>query len=204
MKLSILIPTIYGREAGFVRVIEKLKGSYAWVEVKVSSKEGEWHLLECKELPVNIFTLKDNRELKVGEKRNILMDAADGEYVSYHDCDDRPLDDYIKELLEGIESGADIITFNVEVSLNGGAPKPCYYSMYFEKDTNEPNAYYRLPNHLMCVKRELALQVKFLPVNFGEDADYAKRLKPLLKSEYSINKTLYYYDYNSKTTATQK
>jgi len=56
----------------------------------------------------------------------------------------------------------------------------------------------------MCVKRELALQVPFKEINFGEDADYAKRLKPLLKSEHSIHKVLYHYDYNSKTTETQR
>ena len=153
---------------------------------------------------VEILIYSDNKEESVGGKRNKLVGLAKGEYVSFLDEDDRVSDDYIEQLLEGIKSGADIITFDVSVSIDGATPKPCYYSMYFDGDKNEPDAYYRLPNHLMCVKREIALQVPFKEINFGEDADYALRLKPLLKSEHSIHKVLYHYDYNSKTTATQR
>jgi len=50
----------------------------------------------------------------------------------------------------------------------------------------------------MCVKTELAKQIPFKAVNFGEDSDYAKRLLPLLKTQERINETLYNYLYNDK------
>jgi hypothetical protein len=56
----------------------------------------------------------------------------------------------------------------------------------------------------MCVKRELAMAVKFKQVNFGEDADYARRLLPLIKTEHQIDKVLYSYLFDTHKTETQK
>jgi len=201
IKLSILIPTIVGREESFNRLFETLTQNNKMLFNVFDSngdKVGE------KNDEIEIIYLKDNKEMTIGEKRNKLVEEANGEYISFVDDDDRVSEDYVSELLAGIETGVDVVTFDVSVSLDGATPKPCYYSIHFDKDYNESEAYYRLPNHLMCVKRELALQVPFKEINFGEDADYAKQLKPLLKSEHSIHKILYYYDYNSKTTQTQR
>lgn len=201
IKLSILILTITSRREMLQDIVRSLG---ATIGLDYYLNNGTWiNRIEYDD-DVEILIYSDNKEESVGGKRNKLVGLAKGEYVSFLDEDDRVSDDYIEQLLEGIKSGADIITFDVSVSIDGATPKPCYYSMYFDGDKNEPNAYYRLPNHLMCVKREIALQVPFKEISFGEDADYAKRLKPLLKSEHSIHKVLYHYDYNSKTTATQR
>jgi len=60
-----------------------------------------------------------------------------------------------------------------------------------------------LPNHIMCVKRSLAIMVPFKDVTFGEDADYSVRLRPYIRSEHKIEKTLYYYDWDVQTTEAQ-
>ena len=136
-KLSILIPTICGREDSLELLLEELYRQRIALEYPNI---------------VQFFIEKDAKEKSVGEKRNILIERASGEYVSHIDDDDRISNDYIKQLLAGIETSCDVITFNVSVSLNGDTPKICYYSIDFESDYNEPSAYYRLPNHLMCVK----------------------------------------------------
>ncbi len=154
---------------------------------------------------VEVIICTDDKQKTVGEKRNLLVMLAFGEYHVFADDDDRLESIYKRELLEAINiSGADVITFVVSVSLNGAPPKLCFYSKDYKGDYNDSNTYYRLPNHLMCVKRKLALQVPFAEINFGEDADYAKRLKPLLQTEYNIVKVLYHYDFNSQTTETQR
>jgi hypothetical protein len=56
----------------------------------------------------------------------------------------------------------------------------------------------------MCVKRELALKVKYKDILKGEDSDYSKRLQPFLKTQTNIDSILYFYDYNSNTTETQQ
>ena len=55
--------------------------------------------------------------------------------------------------------------------------------------------YYRTPNHISPVKRELALQAGFPEIAFGEDHEYSKRLLPLLKTETIIKENLYHYDF---------
>jgi len=164
----------------------------------------QWNLLQPAEQDeVEIISVIDNKKMILGDKRSKMVEMAQGEYVAFFDCDDRPSSDYIDQLLAATKQESDVIVFDVMVSINGAPAKLCQYSKEYNSDYNDLGGYYRLPNHLMCVKRELAIQIKFKSVLFGEDADYAKRLKPLLKTEYNIGKVLYYYDFNSKTTETQ-
>ena len=65
-----------------------------------------------------------------------------------------------------------------------------------DKATAEPGKaqYYRTPNHLNPVKRDLALRAGFVrDVDFGEDHDYARRLHKIIKTESPIDHPIYYY-----------
>lgn len=185
MKLSILVCSTQNRYNNFLPKI--LKELFA-------QSTGE----------VEILTLIDDKKRMLGSKRNNLLDISQGEYVAFVDDDDRISKDYIQQILKAIESKADVINFIVSVSLNGGISKPCYYNKDYLIDYNEANSYHRLPNHIMCVKRELALKVKYKDILKGEDSDYSKRLQPFLKTQTNIDKILYFYDYNSNTTETQQ
>ncbi len=189
IKLSILVCSTHNRYDNFLQNI--LDELFTQLEKLPNPDE------------VEILALVDNKKIILGDKRSKMVEISQGEYVCFCDDDDRVSKEYIRELLNGIDSGADVVVFKASVSLNGKEPKPCYYSKDYHGDHNTADAYYRLPNHLMCVKRELAIQIKFQSVNFGEDADYAKRLKPLLQTEHNLNKTLYFYDFDSKTSETQ-
>src|SRR5690606_17931204 len=114
----------------------------------------------------------------LGEKRNIMVDMAQGEYVVHVDCDDRLEPDYIESLLNATKTGVDVITFKVSVSLNGAAAKICHYSKGFLKDHNTWDAYFRLPNHICCIKREVCQKVSFPIILYGEDAVFAQLLLP--------------------------
>ena len=187
MKLSILISSTHTRYDNFLLKI--LDSLYSQLN---DSNRGL----------VEILTFIDNKERSVGAKRNNLVDMANGEYITFIDDDDRVTDDYIQTLLDTIND-QDVICFNVEVSLNGGVPKICYYSKNFRMDYNTPDAYYRLPNHIMCYRKELARSVRYLDIRCGEDSDFAKRILPLIATETNLDKILYYYDFNSVTTETQ-
>ena len=152
---------------------------------------------------VEIIVLTDNKQLMLGHKRNTMIDIAQGKYIAFVDDDDRVADDYIATLLAATEKDTDCIVFTAEVSLNGEPSKPCYYSKDIRRDYNKPNAYYRIPNHICCVKRSVSLKSSFPNILYGEDAGYGKVLLPFLKTEYKIDKVLYYYDYNADTTETQ-
>ena len=185
IKLDILIPTVPERR-------EKLK----------SLEENLYRqIADRKDIKVTI--LSDNKKITIGEKRQDMLQVSKGEYICYADDDDRISDDYIERILKAIETGVDVITFEAEVSINGGNPKTCIYTDSIKSDFNTDEYYFRLPNHLCVVKRELALKAGFPKLQKFEDAEYAKRLKTLIKTSYHIDRVLYYYDYNDSTTLTQ-
>lgn len=192
MKLSILVPSVSERRNTFLpKCLDML---YSQLE-SLSNEQKK---------PVEILFLIDSKERMLGSKRNNLIDIAQGEYIVFVDDDDRIEPDYIESLLTGIYSGADVITFQASVSLNGEPAKICYYSNKYAKDYNTNDTYHRLPNHICCVKKEIALKVPFLNIKNGEDSAYSKQLKPHLKTQHEINKVLYHYDYNEKTTVAQE
>lgn len=189
--LSILIPSTNTRFSTYLpKIKEQLYAEYD-------------QLTEEEKNRVEILFLVDNKTMMLGHKRNVMVDIAQGKYVVHVDDDDRIATDYIKSLLEATKEDKDVIVFQAEVSINGAPPKICYYSKDNLKDFNNPDAYYRIPNHICCVKKEIAIQSSFPNTMYGEDAGYSKVLLQHLKSETKIDKVLYYYDYNRETSETQ-
>ena len=155
---------------------------------------------------IEILFLADNKKMMLGRKRNLMVDMAQGRYIVFIDDDDRISPDMFRLILDATaerDPEPDVITFLASVSLNGSPPKICHYSKDFAGDRDTEDGYERIPNHICCVKRELAQQVSFPHIIYGEDSGYAKILLPLLKVEYHIPRVLYWYDYNSETTETQ-
>lgn len=153
---------------------------------------------------VEILILTDNRRMMLGQKRNVMVDAAQGEYVVFVDDDDRLTDDYLAALLAATSDGADCITFLAAVTLDGGPMRLCRYSLDYLADANTADEYHRVPNHICAVRRDLALLSSFPNVVCGEDRGYSTVLRPLLSTETHIDRVLYHYDYNSATTETQR
>lgn len=152
---------------------------------------------------VEIIVLTDNKQMMLGHKRNVMVEMAQGKYIVFVDDDDRIAPDYITALLKGTESDADAIVFHAEVRLNGEEAHICQYSKDFGTDYNSRGVYYRIPNHICCIKREVSLKSSFPNLLYGEDSGYSKVLLPHLHTEHKINRVLYYYDYNADTTETQ-
>lgn len=189
--LSILVCSVHSRYDTFAPKIQaQLYNQYD--ELSDDDKER-----------VEIMLLTDNKKMMLGHKRNKMIEIAQGNYIVFVDDDDRIADDYIKELLEATKHGTDSIVFQASVSLNGAPSKRCYYSKDNGHDFNKNDSYYRIPNHICCVKRSIASKVEFPSVVYGEDVSYSTKLISHLKTEHKINRVLYYYDYNAKTTEAQ-
>jgi len=193
MKLSILICSLHERQYFLAKMLDNLKGQlgeYLEEDGKIISED------------VEIIISTDGGEMRVGDKRNLLLSKAIGDYIVFVDDDDRVSKDYVKYLLAGIATDSDIIVFDLMCSLNGGEYKPVIYDVNFIKDQDYPDRYERIPNHIMCWKKSI-IKSKFPSINRGEDAEWAKRNKRHIKSEARIDKVLYWYDFNQKTTRTQ-
>jgi len=193
IKLSILVPTVHTRYKTFLpKIQEQLYSQYNSLSIE-QQKEVEILILGC------------TKSMMLGEKRNVMIDIAQGEYVVHVDDDDRIDTNYISSLLESIKTyNTDVITFFAEVTINGENPKICDYSLRHGYDHNTQTHYNRLPNHITCIKKELAQKVSFPNLTYGEDKLFAELAKNVLKSEHQIQKVLYYYDYNEKTSETQE
>ena len=151
---------------------------------------------------VQILSLCDTKEISVGEKRNILLNKSIGRYVCFIDDDDLIATDYLIKIISAISSNADVITFCGEY-IENGQTTPFSISTIHRGNYNHPNIFYRLPNHLCPVKREIAVSCLFTDKNYGEDSDYADRINQHIKNEFHIQDKLYFYMYDSTNSQTK-
>lgn len=133
----------------------------------------------------------------IGTKRNKLLEQAKGDYIVFADDDDSLAYNYVEKILEAIESGPDCIGISGVITTNGKNEKPWHISKDYGHWYEANGVYYRTPNHISPVRRELALAAGFPEIQFGEDAEYSRRLLPMLKTEVKIPGILYYYRYVS-------
>jgi hypothetical protein len=159
---------------------------------------------QARGLPVEVLYLGDNNTVPTGEKRNFLKKIAIGRYVGYADDDDNVHADYVNELLAATELDKDVITYNVYITQNGKPKEPVYYSLEYPHDRNGNGVYYRIPNHLMFYKREIAMMADFPPITMGEDSAWAKQVRKFANSQHHIDKFLYTYIANNKTSESIK
>ena len=151
---------------------------------------------------VQILTLCDTKEISVGEKRNILLNKSCGRYVCFIDDDDVIAPNYLIKIISALSSNADVVTFCGDYMENGIRTE-FSISMVHRGNFNHPNMFYRLPNHLCPVKREIALSCQFTDKNYGEDSDYAEKINNYIKNEFHIQDKLYFYMYDSATSQTK-
>lgn len=151
---------------------------------------------------VEILAITDNKTMTVGAKRDLMIRHASGKYISFVDDDDDVSDDYVKDIVEAIaKHDVDCITFDTAVYIDGEFSKICKYSIdYNHEDLH--NEYRRKPNHICCIKTDIARSVRHKDMTWGEDNIWSFDLCEKIKSEHRIGKTLYRYNYDSKKTET--
>ncbi len=137
----------------------------------------------------------------VGSKRNQLVKQAQGEYINFIDDDDWVSDDYVSEIMKAMGSKADVIAFDMLMT-HTGRDIAVHVDRSLLNANPEGKARERMPNHINPVKKKLAAE--FPDASFGEDTQYAIRLKPVLKNQHKINKQLYHYRFDAELSATHK
>lgn len=188
-KLAILIPSLDSRADYLQRLLTAL-------DKQIKRARAVW--------AVQIVILQDNGTKSIGQKRNELLQEGckRAEYVAFFDDDDMPADNYISELLKGIETGADCCSLRGVMLTNGENPELFEHSIKYNawKTTNNPIKYERYPNHLNCIKSSIAKQFKYPEVDHGEDKAFSDQLHKsgLIKTEHFINNIIYTYLLNTK------
>ena len=177
--LSILICTLEERKFEFLDRIVNL------LSKQIENKDAE------------IVILTDNGEMRIGAKRNLALDSANGKYICFVDDDDLVSGDYVDSILEKTKEDSDVIVFNGFVTTDGGDMKFAKQGMEYQHGEID-GVYYRLPNHLAVHKKE-TIKERFLDVRTGEDDEWAKRRLTEIKTQSRIDKELYHYDFRTTT-----
>lgn len=196
MKLSILVCGLCSRLHYSWQLIEEL-------QAQAQKYPGE----------VEVLTFLDTGLRSIGTKRNQLIGLAMGDYIVFVDDDDWIDEEYVKAVLTGCRTGADVVTIPVAVNFDGGPWKPCTYSINFEDEGEDMTHYWRWPNHICAMRTELVRRHPgpFPETSFGEDSVFARRMRPELRYEVAARKSplrmlnvdeastqaLYFYQYDS-------
>lgn len=149
---------------------------------------------------VELLGLYDNKVMPLGDKRNRLLSISNGRYVTFIDDDDKVDDDYITEILRVIRSARnpDVITFPIISTILGGNRKYCRYGLNLDY-TDDGENWTGKPAHTHVWRREIAIKGVFPSCNFGEDTDWVAQVCQYAKTEYEIDKPLYFYDVSIKS-----
>lgn len=191
-QLAILILTIPNRKEFLARLFEVL-------------------LPQCTE---TVTILTDDRPLLTkAAKRNFLLDQGTriADYVAFVDDDDLVDKDYIELLMRGINKGVDCCSLSGVITDDGFDPRLFQHSIRFNeyKTVTEKGItrYERYPNHLNCIKSEIARRFEFPETkhrfgdaDHGEDTEWATLIHEsgLLETEHWIDEIIYYYEHRNK------
>lgn len=194
MRLSVLIPTIKGREKEFTKLY-----TFLLDQVEVNKLQGD----------VEILHLSDNKEISIGLKRDKLYKMAKGLFSVMIDDDDTVSSEYLVEVISAINKGdCDCIGYFEHCTINGNVQKSLISLTVKEWQSSDfpMNGFHhrRSPFFKVPIKTEICQQVGVKDMRYTEDHDFAKRIYPHLKKENFIYKDMYYYIGNSLTVEQHK
>lgn len=180
--LSILIPTVVGREESYWRLVGEFTRQMLGIE------QGLVEILQC----------KDDKQIPIGVKREMLYDKANGEYSVQWDDDDFVMRDGLYRIIHALETKPDCVTYK-EFCMMDGVYKSSNHSLKYEKwqDNFDGYDYTRSPFYKDVIKTEIARSVPFEPIRYNEDERWSMALRPHLKNEVHIDNEVYYYQYTS-------
>lgn len=186
---SILIPTLESRRASFEIVFQQLQA-----QIKAANLQDQ----------IEIVVYRDDREIPVGAKRNMLLDLARGEYVSSVDDDDLVSENYITKIYNNIlqnpDCAPDCISLEGIMTFCDGQPTKFIHAKKYLEYSSSPNLLLRPPTHLDVIKTSIAKQFRFSDTkNWQEDQEWALKISAagVIKTEIHIDsEPLYFYKFD--------
>lgn len=197
--LTIMIPTVVGREKELSRLRNLLNnqikysfGFFYSTDIRLSGFSNT---------EVEVITCLDNKEITIGEKRELLYKQATGLFSWQIDDDDLIADNAIELILSAIKSNPNIpcITFQENCVINGEY-KSSNHSIKYHKwqDGFDGFDFVRTPFYKDVIRTDIAKSVPFPKIRWNEDEQWSYAIKPLLTNEIHIDQEIYYYQYEPK------
>ena len=142
---------------------------------------------------VEVLVSLDEKQSSIGSKRNGLLRQAQGKYVSFVDDDDLVSSDYINKILNAATNNSDCIGIEGVITLKEFGPRVFIHSLKYKEWFEKDGIYYRNPNHLNPIKRDIALSVGFPNISNQEDKVFSYNIQSKLRTETYIETPIYYY-----------
>lgn len=139
-KISVIIP-VYNAEKWLSRCLNSLlKQSFKDFElilVNDGSTDGSGIICDSYSKADNRVRVIHKSNGGVSSARNLAIDSAKGEYITFCDADDEVLPGWLNDFIEGIGDDDLCIQGFITVDLNGGNPKPRIPRFYHCNDVSE-------------------------------------------------------------------
>lgn len=195
--LSILIPSIPERTG-------KLRELFNTLEEQIAGDPA-----------VEILSFMDNKRRSLGVKRNGMIDAAQGEFITHLDDDDNVTEYYVPELIKAIEKDrtVDVIHFDNRSYLGeddeeGFRVRTTMDQANIRKEDIEQAGKVagkwrdinRPPWHWCCWRREFALRFPFPDGTMDEDWYFLRQALPCIQKSTYIDKVLHVYRWSQSGT----
>lgn len=155
--------------------------------------------------PLQIDTVEiihecDNKEMSIGMKRDKLIWNAKGKYLVMIDDDDWIAPQFIRKILDATVTSPDCIGYMEECRFGNRIERSMFSNRFTDWSTltGEAFKYARTPFFKTPIRTDYCKVVGCRDMRFGEDHDFAKRIKPLLKTEVFINEIMYIYRYKDE------
>ena len=103
------------------------------------------------------------------------------------------------DILNALKTNPDCVGFLIHMTTNGRNPQVCCHSLKFAEWAKRKHGYDYVRNctHFNPVRRDIALQVGFKDLRYGEDKIYSDAVSKICKTEVFINKKLFHYRYSN-------
>jgi glycosyltransferase involved in cell wall biosynthesis len=181
-KFAILISSLDSRKRYLVRLMERIKP-------QITDE-------------VELVVFVDAGDTSIGEKRNELIRRSTAEYIAFVDDDDLIAPDYVARILRALERNPDCVGIEGIITFDGKNPKKFIHSLRYRRWFERGKIYYRNPNHLNPIKREIVLREPFLAINQGEDSDFSSRVLKHLRNEVYVGGPIYFYEFRTQKVDT--
>ena len=134
--------------------------------------------------------------ITTGQKRNLLVSEASGQYCCHVDDDDDVTPHYCESILRAIAAeGPDCVGI-VGLLISQGKPTWTFRHSITCSDWSKDKArhiYFRSPNHLNPIKTEICRKCPFPDITIGEDRAFSEAVKQHTKTEVFIEEPIYIY-----------
>lgn len=182
----------------FDSLLKQTVKDFEVVVVDDCSTDGSWEKLQeyAKSSLLNMTLLQAEKNAGPGNARNLGIEAASGEWITFVDNDDW-LNNRALEKVETVINGENVncIIFDYNIWLDGkiGIAKSMYVDAPGKKTVSDCIRYVRNHTHCKVYRRDLCKDVRFPLIRRCEDVAYVSQAIAACGSAYYLNEPLYCY-----------